>query len=53
MAWAIISGLLASTLLTLLVIPVLYRLLMKAGRRAGAAAQQAHELPNGGPNEVS
>ncbi len=34
MAWAIISGLLASTLLTLLVIPVLYRLLMKAGRRA-------------------
>jgi len=34
MAWAIISGLLASTLLTLLVIPVLYRLLMKLGRRA-------------------
>jgi len=31
MAWAIISGLLASTLLTLLVIPVLYRLLMKLG----------------------
>ncbi|WP_181869946.1 hypothetical protein [Halomonas sp. DQ26W] len=29
MAWAIISGLLASTLLTLLVIPALYRLLMK------------------------
>ncbi|MGB0513935.1 MAG: efflux RND transporter permease subunit, partial [Wenzhouxiangellaceae bacterium] len=28
LAWAIISGLLASTLLTLLVIPVLYRLLM-------------------------
>lgn len=28
MAWAIISGLLASTLLTLLVIPALYRLLM-------------------------
>ena len=34
MAWAIISGLLASTLLTLLVIPVLYRLLMKLGRPA-------------------
>jgi len=31
MAWAIISGLLASTLLTLLVIPVLYRLLMRLG----------------------
>ncbi|MCG6657373.1 efflux RND transporter permease subunit [Halomonas campisalis] len=29
MAWAIISGLLASTLLTLLVIPALYRLVMK------------------------
>lgn len=53
MAWAIISGLMASTLLTLLVIPVLYRLLMKAGNRAGGTAQQAHELPNGGPNEVS
>ncbi|MBL37890.1 MAG: hypothetical protein CMP07_05725 [Xanthomonadales bacterium] len=31
MAWAIISGLLASTALTLLVIPVLYRLLMNLG----------------------
>jgi len=31
MAWAIISGLLASTALTLLVIPVLYRLLMSLG----------------------
>lgn len=30
MAWAIISGLIASTALTLLVIPVLYRLLMRA-----------------------
>src|SRR6056297_681960 len=30
MAWAIISGLVASTALTLLVIPVLYRLLMRA-----------------------
>ncbi|MGK7296093.1 MAG: efflux RND transporter permease subunit [Candidatus Wenzhouxiangella sp. M2_3B_020] len=38
MAWAIISGLLASTLLTLLVIPVLYRLLMKTGRPAGMPA---------------
>jgi len=28
MAWAIISGLIASTALTLLVIPVLYRLVM-------------------------
>ena len=36
MAWAIISGLLASTLLTLLVIPVLYRLLMRLGGRAAA-----------------
>ncbi|MBD3895800.1 efflux RND transporter permease subunit [Halomonas sp. ML-15] len=32
MAWAIISGLLASTLLTLLVIPALYRLLMRPQR---------------------
>jgi len=31
MAWAIISGLVASTALTLLVIPVLYRLLMNMG----------------------
>jgi len=31
MAWAIISGLIASTALTLLVIPVLYRLLMSLG----------------------
>ncbi len=37
MAWAIISGLLASTLLTLLVIPVLYRLLMKLGVGATSA----------------
>ncbi|MDT8451007.1 MAG: efflux RND transporter permease subunit, partial [Wenzhouxiangellaceae bacterium] len=33
LAWAIISGLIASTALTLLVIPVLYRLLMPIGRR--------------------
>ncbi|MDX1627024.1 MAG: efflux RND transporter permease subunit, partial [Wenzhouxiangellaceae bacterium] len=33
MAWAIISGLVASTALTLLVIPVLYRLLMGLPRR--------------------
>ncbi|KAA0011263.1 efflux RND transporter permease subunit [Billgrantia pellis] len=32
MAWAIISGLVASTLLTLLVIPALYRLLMRDQR---------------------
>lgn len=39
LAWAIISGLLASTLLTLVVIPALYQLLM--GRRAaGAGAVQ-------------
>jgi multidrug efflux pump subunit AcrB len=40
MAWAIISGLLASTLLTLLVIPVLYRLLVRTGNRAGSALEQ-------------
>jgi multidrug efflux pump subunit AcrB len=32
MAWAIISGLLASTLLTLLVIPAAYKLLHAVGR---------------------
>ncbi|MFN2335324.1 MAG: efflux RND transporter permease subunit, partial [Wenzhouxiangellaceae bacterium] len=37
MAWAIISGLISSTLLTLLVIPVLYRLLMNLGLSGGDA----------------
>lgn len=37
LAWAIISGLIASTLLTLVVIPALYRLLM---RPAGSVAQR-------------
>ncbi|GAB4187351.1 MAG: efflux RND transporter permease subunit [Wenzhouxiangellaceae bacterium] len=41
LAWAIISGLLASTVLTLMVIPVLYRLLMNIGswRRIPANAR--------------
>jgi multidrug efflux pump subunit AcrB len=36
LAWAIISGLIASTLLTLVVIPALYRLLMRPGARPEA-----------------
>ncbi|MGD9387054.1 MAG: efflux RND transporter permease subunit [Gammaproteobacteria bacterium] len=39
LAWAIISGLLASTLLTLVVIPALYRLLMGATRPVPATDQ--------------
>jgi multidrug efflux pump len=38
LAWAIISGLIASTLLTLVVIPALYRLLMQPGETAGTGA---------------
>jgi multidrug efflux pump len=41
LAWAIISGLVASTLLTLVVIPALYRLLMHPARRAGEGAAPA------------
>jgi multidrug efflux pump len=39
MAWAIISGLVASTLLTLVVIPALYRLLMRPAAASQAPAQ--------------
>jgi multidrug efflux pump len=39
MAWAIISGLVASTLLTLVVIPALYRLVMRPAAAAAAPAQ--------------
>jgi multidrug efflux pump subunit AcrB len=38
LAWAIISGLVASTLLTLVVIPALYRLLMRPGARPEATS---------------
>jgi multidrug efflux pump subunit AcrB len=38
LAWAIISGLIASTLLTLVVIPALYRLLMRPGTRQEAVS---------------
>ncbi|MFU8822406.1 MAG: efflux RND transporter permease subunit [Gammaproteobacteria bacterium] len=38
LAWAIISGLLASTLLTLVVIPALYRLLMRPGASPAAVS---------------
>lgn len=42
MAWSIIWGLVASTLLTLVVIPALYRLLMGAfGRSHGAVSQRS------------
>ncbi|TVQ48333.1 MAG: efflux RND transporter permease subunit [Gammaproteobacteria bacterium] len=37
MAWAIISGLIASSALTLLVVPVLYRLLMRSRQSSGSA----------------
>jgi multidrug efflux pump len=41
LAWAIISGLVASTLLTLVVIPALYRLLMHRHSAAGGATPAA------------
>jgi multidrug efflux pump len=44
MAWAIISGLIASTLLTLVVIPALYRLLMGARGETPAPTQPAGKL---------
>jgi multidrug efflux pump len=43
LAWAIISGLVASTLLTLVVIPALYRLLMKGPETAVAAQPLGRE----------
>jgi multidrug efflux pump len=42
LAWAIISGLIASTLLTLVVIPALYRLLMRSRGAAGGEDAVAH-----------
>ncbi len=41
MAWAIISGLIASSALTLLVVPVLYRLLMRSRHSTGSASSDA------------
>jgi len=47
LAWAIISGLLASTLLTVLVVPALY-LLLFGGLSKGGQAPSGHPLSNGG-----
>ena len=44
LAWAIISGLVASTLLTLVVIPALYRLLMENRAAGGVPAQEPGRL---------
>ena len=44
MAWAIISGLISSTLLTLLVIPVLYRLAMRFTWKNQAGKNQAESV---------
>lgn len=41
MAWAIISGLIASSALTLLVVPVLYRLLMRSRQSSGSASSDS------------